>query len=88
MNPGDVRTFKHGDGNAVVVAIGVRAERPGKQLHIHITGPNGSHTTVTNDPKSQRYHRTLFRDLRQVLIDNQCWSHGEEGAETKAATKV
>jgi hypothetical protein len=41
------------------------------------------HTTVTNNPDSERYHRTLFRDLRRVLLENQCWPFGEEGAETE-----
>jgi hypothetical protein len=38
---------------------------------------------VTSDPESERYHRTLFRDLRRVLVDNQCWLFGEEGSETE-----
>jgi hypothetical protein len=32
---------------------------------------------------SQRYHRTLFRTLRKVLIGNQCWPWGDERAETE-----
>ena len=91
MSPGDVRTFKRGEGNAVVLGIGLWARRRGKQLHIDITGAGGSHTTVTNDEASERYHRTLFRDLRRVLIANQCWPYGNEGAETEdkpAATQI
>ena len=83
LKPGLVRTFKRGKGNAVVLAIGVWAKRRGKQLHIDITGTETFHTTVTNDPNSERYHRTLFRDLRRLLIDNQCWQYGDEGAETE-----
>ena len=83
MNPGDQRTFQKGTGNAVVLGVGLWAERSGKQLHIHITGTNDFHTTVTNDRNSERYHRTLFRNLRRVLIKNQCWPFGDEGQETE-----
>jgi hypothetical protein len=85
MNPGDIRTFKRGTGNAVVVAVGVWAERPkgNAPIHIHLTGIGGKHTTVTNDAKSERYHRTLFRDLRHLLIGQKCWPYGDEGAETE-----
>lgn len=87
MKPGDTRTFKRGEGNAVVLGLGLWAERRGRQLHIHMTGTNTFHTTVTSDPKSERYHRTLFRNLRQVLVDNNCWPFGEEGAETEERTE-
>jgi len=87
MKPGDVRTFRKGNGEAVVLAIGIWAGRGGKdRLRIDITGTKNLHTTVTNDPDSERYHRTLFRDLRRVLIAKGCWSFGEEGAETESRT--
>lgn len=85
MKPGDIRTFKKGNGNAAVLAIGVWAERPTKAgpIHIHMTGTQKFHTTVTNQPDSERYHRTLFRDLRRLLVEENCWPYGEEGAETE-----
>lgn len=83
LKPGDVRTFKSGKGKSIVLGIGLWPKRRGKQLHIDITGPDDFHTTVTNDPKSKRYHRTLFRNLRKVLNDNQCWPYGDEGLETE-----
>jgi hypothetical protein len=86
MNPGDQRTFQKGSGNAVVLAIGLWTERAGKQLHIHMTGTKDFHTTVTNDPDSERYHRTLFRNLRRIRIKNQCWPFGDEGQETETDT--
>lgn len=85
MSPGDVRTFKRGSGKALVVGVGVWAERNGKWIQLHLTGPNHSHTTVTNNPNSERYHRTLFRDLRRTMIDQQCWPYGSEGSETENA---
>jgi hypothetical protein len=81
MSPGDVRTFKRGEGNALVVGHGLWAARQGKWIHIHITGPDDSHTTVTNNPGSVRFHRTLFRDLRRTLINQGCWPFGDEGSE-------
>ena len=66
MNSGDVRTFKRGDGNAVVLAIGIWAARSTDHIRIDITGAGGSNTTVTNDPDSARCYRTLFRDLRAL----------------------
>jgi hypothetical protein len=82
MKPGDVRNFKKGE--AVVLAIGAWADRDRKKwIRIDITGTKTFHTTVTNDPDSGRYHRTLFRDLRRVLIANNCWKFGEEGSETE-----
>jgi hypothetical protein len=83
ISPGDVRTFKRGNGSAVVVGLGLWAVRQGKWIHIHMTGPDDSHTTVTNNPDSERYHRTLFRDLRHTLIRERCWEFGDEGAETE-----
>lgn len=84
MKPGDVRTFQKGGGEAVVLAIGLWARREGKnRIRIDITGTKKFHTTVTNDTESKRYHRTLFRDLRRVLVANSCWAFGDEGSETE-----
>jgi hypothetical protein len=85
MKPGDTRSFKKGTGNAVVLAIGVWAERKLKTgpIQIHITGTKTFHTTVTNNPNSERYHRTLFRNLRKLLVQNNCWAYGDAGTETE-----
>jgi hypothetical protein len=82
MRPGDVQTFKRGKGIAIVVGHGLWAKKQGKWIQIHLTGPDDSHTTVTNNPDSVRFHRTLFRDLRRTLVNQGCWPFGEEGAET------
>jgi len=88
MQPGDIRLFTKGDGNTVVLAIGIWAAKRGNQLHIDITRPKDFHTTVTSDPNSERYHRTLFRNLRKILIDNNCWRFGNEGEETEKTASV
>jgi hypothetical protein len=84
MKPGDVRVFN--PRGSVVLAIGLFAKRQGKYLRIDITG-SGKHTTVENNPSSERYHRTLFRNLRRQLIENGCWPFGEEGSETEERDK-
>jgi hypothetical protein len=85
MKPGDMRTFKKGKGSAVVLAVGIWADKEKTGwLRIDITGTKQSHTTVTNNPESDRYHRTLFRDLRKTLVAQNCWPFGKEGSETES----
>jgi hypothetical protein len=86
MNPGDVRTFEEGRQLALVIGIGVWAERRGDWIDVHLTGTEKFHTTVTNQRDSERYHRTLFRNLRRLLVENGRWPFGEEGAETETRT--
>jgi hypothetical protein len=87
MKPGDVRTFKNGKGNAVVLAVGIWADKEKSGwLRIDITGTKKAHTTVSNNPNSDRYHRTLFRDLRRALVAQNCWPFGTEGAETESVS--
>jgi hypothetical protein len=85
MKVGDVRLFERGRKAALVAAFGIWAEREGKYIHIHMTGDgeNFVHTTVTYNPESVRYHKTLFRDLRRLLIAHDRWPFGDEGAETE-----
>ncbi|MGD0737685.1 MAG: hypothetical protein ABR976_21335 [Terracidiphilus sp.] len=80
MKPGDVRVFN--GGKALAVAVGIWAKREREHLRIDITG-SGGHTTISNNPASERYHRTLFRNMRRILIANAVWEFGEEGAETE-----
>ena len=77
VRPGDVHVFR--PGKAVAVGVGIWAECRSGAIHIHMTGPLSMHTTVTNAPKSARYHRTLFRDLRRILVANGAWPYGEQG---------
>ncbi len=84
MKPGDVRVFRRGSRRALVLAVGLWANRRNKAgpIHIHVTGTPRFHTTVTNRP-GVRYHRTLFRDLRRVLLEHNRWPYGNDGAETE-----
>src|SRR6266536_1178960 len=77
--------IEEGKRKATILASGVWAARTGESgpIHIHITGTEKFHTTVTNQPDSERYHRTLFRDLRRLLVEQHCWPYGNEGAETE-----
>ena len=83
IKPGDVRVLKRGEGKALAVVVGVWATQDRDHLRIDITGLGKGHTTVTNKPDSVRYHRTLFRDIRKVLIENGVWEFGDEGSETE-----
>ena len=87
MKPDDQRTFEKGNGNEVVLAVGLWAARDGIHLRIDMTGV-GTHTTVINRPGSARNHRILFRDLRKLLMANGCWEVGDEGAETHATVSA
>lgn len=75
MKPGDIRVFKGGKRRALSIAVGIWAKerRPGGPIDIHITGTPRFHTTVSDQPDSQRFHRTLFRDLKRVLESHNRW---------------
>ena len=82
LRPGVVRKFT--PGRSIALGVGVWAEKKeAGRIHIHITGGNDFHTTVTNHRSSERYHRTLFRDLRRVLIEHATLPYGDEGSETE-----
>lgn len=84
LSPGDVRVFERGGQRSLVLGIGVWAERDTSgHIQIHLTGGPNFHTTVTNHRESERYHRTLFRNLRRRLIEHGRWPFGDEGAETE-----
>lgn len=57
MKPGEVRTFRRGKDNAVVVGVGAWAKKPTKNgpIYVRLTGVSGKPTTVTNQWKSVRY---------------------------------
>lgn len=75
LKPGDHRVFTGGKKRSLVVAIGVwgRKEKEESPIHIRITGLSEKITTVTGRPNLVRYHRTLFRDLRSLLIKHGRW---------------
>jgi hypothetical protein len=58
-------------GRTVHPKIGVWfAEQDG---HIRLSIEGQGLTSVSNDPKSERYHRTLYEKLEQVLRENGAW---------------
>ena len=72
MQPGDMRTFDSG----VLVTISVwMPKKQGRAVHIRIggAGGEGTITTVTDDPDSERCHRHLFRQLKKLLSDAGRW---------------
>ncbi len=72
VRPGDVHVFKKGEGKAVAATFGLWAEQRNEWIEIHLAGCGGN-TTVNNQPKSQRYHRTLFRNLRRLIVEHGVW---------------
>ncbi len=87
MLPGDIRRF--GGKSAIAATFGIYAEKRGQWIYINLTGDkqNFRHVIVVNNPQSTMYHRTLFRDLRRLLMANNKWQFGQEGAETETPTK-
>ena len=83
MKRGDVRVAE-GD-KTITVAFGVWAGKKGRWIYIVMAGDgNGfSQVSVTHNPKSKMYHKTLFRDLRRLLIEYDKWTFGDEGSETE-----
>ena len=43
--------------------------------YIHITAPKEKylHTTVNNNPGSERCHKNLYDKLKRLLEENGCW---------------
>jgi hypothetical protein len=84
LRPGAVRVT----GSSIVLGVGVWAKKESGVIHIRIGGGRYSPTTVTNQPSSDRYHRTLFRNLRRTLKDAGVWPFGGEGSETEEKPRV
>lgn len=82
MNPSDQKTFWTGDGNAVVLEVGLWAACDGVRVRVDMTG-DGTPTTITNRPGAVGKHRILFRDVRRMLLVNGCWISGDEGADVQ-----
>lgn len=81
---GDIREF---EGEKSIAAVfGIWAEKVDEWIYINLTcdRENFRHVAVVNNPDSTMYHRTLFRDLRRLLIAHGKWPYGEEGVETES----
>jgi hypothetical protein len=73
MKAGDVCAFNSG----VLVTVSVwMPKKQGRAVHIRIVGAGGTGTitTVTDDPRSKRCHRHLFRQLKRLLSEQGRWS--------------
>jgi hypothetical protein len=83
LKPGAIEVSQ--PGKAIYLGIGVWAKKnDAGRIHIHITGGERFHITVTNQRESARYHRVLFRNLRRRLVENGAWPFGQEGSETES----
>ena len=72
MRPDDQRAFDKGDGDAVVLTVGLWAAGDGVHLRIDTAGG------------SARGQRVLLGDLKRLLIADGCWVPGDEGVEGQA----
>lgn len=68
MRPDNQGTFEKGDGDAVVLTVGLWAAGDGVHLRIDTAGDGTSGK------------RVLFRDLKRLLMADGCWVPGDEGA--------
>jgi hypothetical protein len=86
MQPGEDKAVD----NALELTLSVWVEKHGTVIEIHLTGDGElfSHTTVNNNPASPRYHRTMFRNLRRLLLAKGKWPFGIEGMETEGEKRV
>ena len=66
MRPDDQRAFEQGNGDAVVLTVGLWAAGDGVHLRIDTAG----------DVRGQRIR---LRDLQRLLMADGCWVVGEEG---------
>jgi len=51
------------------VKLEVRVWYDPKSRYIKIAGPRLTASTVSDDPKSKRYHPNLFKKLSKVLVE-------------------
>lgn len=84
MQPGQTKAFA--PKGSLVASVGLWAEKKGDWIQIHVTGLGDGQTTITNNPSSSRYHRTLFRNMRRTMMAQHCWPFGNDGAETEATS--
>lgn len=63
------------ESKTVSFRVNVWAKRSTRMIHIAASRPD-VHSTVSNDPKSKRYHPNLFGKLRRVLTDAGRWPEG------------
>jgi len=60
-------------GRTVYVHMGIWHNK--ETGHIHVSGPKELklHSTVSNNPKSKRYHPNLYKKLKAILVREKRW---------------
>lgn len=60
-------------GKTVYIHMGIWYDK--KSGQIHVTGPKEKklHSTISNNPKSRRYHPNLHKKLKEILERERCW---------------
>ena len=54
-------------GKSVYLQVAIWYDEPNDRIHMTSGEVKGFHTWVTNNPKSVRYHRTLYAKLVRCL---------------------
>jgi len=79
MEPGSVRPFN--EDEALIATFALWAEKDNSDdILIHMTGDNVhfKHITICNNPDSKKYHKLLYRDLKNLLKAHNKWPFGDE----------
>jgi hypothetical protein len=63
----------HG-AKSVRFEVGAWYDADTRQIHLTIPCHPRFHTTVSNDPKSVRYHPNMYRKLQEVLKEAGRWA--------------
>jgi hypothetical protein len=64
--PKDIRKSEKG-GNTAYLNIGVWYEAETGQIHVTLPHTGWFHTTVSTNPKSKRFHRSLLAQLARAM---------------------
>jgi hypothetical protein len=64
--PDDIRKSEKG-GNTAYLNIGVWYEPDTGQIHMTLPHAGWFHTTISTNPKSERFHRSLLAQLARAM---------------------
>ncbi len=71
MKSGQVKPYR---GDSLLVTVGIWAKQDkGGSIHIHLASRPHFHSTITNKLGRKRYHPSLFKALKSLLVNNGRW---------------
>jgi len=63
--------------------VGIWAEKGKGGYRFTSLDPTNPILLLPTTQISEQYHRSLFRNLRQTLVQQNAWPYGDEGSETE-----